>query len=49
MEGLTKSQVIELQAQDGFNELDVTDKKTLFKLLLRIFAEPTFALLLLAG
>lgn len=48
MEGLTKSQVIELQAQHGFNELAVADKKTLFKPLLRILTEPTFALLLLA-
>ena len=49
LQGLTKSQVIQLQAQHGFNELAVADKKTLFKLLLRILAEPTFALLLLAG
>ena len=48
-QGLTKSQVIQLQAQHGYNELTVADKKTLFKLLLRILAEPTFALLLLAG
>ena len=49
LQGLTKSQVIKLQAQHGFNELAVADKKTLFKLLLKILSEPTFALLLLAG
>ena len=49
MEGLTKSEAIQLQAKYGFNELEVADQKTLFKLLLRILAEPTFALLLLAG
>jgi P-type Ca2+ transporter type 2C len=49
LQGLTKSQVTQLQEQDGFNELAVADKKTVFKLLLRILAEPTFALLLLAG
>ena len=48
-QGLSKSQVIQRQAQHGFNELAVADKKTLFKLLLRILTEPTFALLLLAG
>ena len=49
MQGLTKSQVVQLQAQNGFNELAVEDKKTTLKLLLRILVEPTFALLLLAG
>ena len=49
MQGLTKSQVAQLQEQDGFNELAVADKKTVFKLLLRILAEPTFTLLFLAG
>ena len=49
MEGLTKSQVIQIQAKHGLNEISVADKKTVLKLLLRILAEPTFALLLLAG
>ncbi|QWD67143.1 cation-translocating P-type ATPase [Polynucleobacter sp. MWH-Aus1W21] len=49
LQGLTKSEVLQLQAQHGLNELAVADKKTLFKLLLRILSEPTFALLLLAG
>lgn len=49
LQGLTKSQVNQLQTQHGFNQLSVADKKTVFKLLLRILAEPTFALLLLAG
>lgn len=49
MEGLTQSQVKQLQAQNGFNELVIADKKTTLKLLLRILAEPTFALLFLAG
>ena len=48
-QGLTKHQVHQLQAEQGFNELTVTDKKTTLKLLLRILGEPTFALLLLAG
>lgn len=48
-QGLTKSEVIHLQKQHGFNELAAADKKTILKLLLRILAEPTFALLLLAG
>ena len=49
LQGLSKSQVIQRQAQHGFNELAVADKKTLLRLLLRILAEPTFALLLSAG
>lgn len=49
MQGLTKSQVIQLQAQFGFNELSVADRKTVLNLILRILSEPTFALLLLAG
>lgn len=49
MQGLTKSQVIQLQAQHGFNELSISDKKTVLSLLFRILSEPTFALLLLAG
>ncbi|WP_114652857.1 cation-translocating P-type ATPase [Polynucleobacter necessarius] len=49
LQGLNKSEVLQLQAQHGFNGLAVADKKTLFKLLIRILAEPTFALLLLAG
>ncbi|MES2585647.1 MAG: cation-translocating P-type ATPase [Pseudomonadota bacterium] len=49
MQGLTKSQVIQLQAEYGLNEISVADRKTVLKLLLRILAEPTFALLLLAG
>jgi len=48
-QGLTKSQVNLLQVQHGFNELAVADKKTVFKLLVRILSEPTFALLLMAG
>ena len=49
MRGLSKSQVTQLQAEHGFNELSVSDKKSTFKLMLRILAEPTFALLFLAG
>lgn len=49
MEGLTNSQVIQLQAKHGFNELEGANKKTVLKLLLQILAEPTFALLFLAG
>ena len=49
LQGLSKSQVIQSQAQHGFNELAVPDKKTLLRLLLRILTEPTFALLLSAG
>lgn len=48
-QGLTRSQVHQLQAKHGFNELAITDKKTTFKILFRILVEPTFALLLLAG
>ncbi|MFY8182706.1 MAG: cation-translocating P-type ATPase [Polynucleobacter sp.] len=49
MQGLTKFQVAKLQALHGFNELTVADQKTTLKLLVRILAEPTFALLFLAG
>lgn len=49
MRGLKQSQVTRLQVEYGFNELTVSDKKTTLKLLLRILAEPTFALLLIAG
>lgn len=47
--GLSSTDVKLLQSQLGFNELIASDKKTLLKLLLRILAEPTFTLLLLAG
>jgi len=47
--GLSSTDVKLLQSQHGFNELIASDKKTLLKLLLRILAEPTFTLLLLAG
>jgi len=47
--GLTKSQVTQLQAEYGLNELKASDKKTTLNLLLRILAEPTFTLLFLAG
>ena len=49
MQGLTQSEVKKLQAQHGFNELTVSDKKTTLKLLARILSEPTFTLLILAG
>lgn len=49
MQGLTQSQVNQLQAKNGFNELAVADKNTTLKLLLRILVEPTFTLLFLAG
>ncbi len=47
--GLTKSQVTQLQAEYGLNELKASDKKTTLNLLLRILSEPTFTLLFLAG
>lgn len=49
MLGLTHSEVAQLQAKDGFNEIATTEKKSVFVLLLRILSEPTFSLLFLAG
>ena len=47
--GLNSEEVKRLQTQHGFNELPVTDQKTVCKAFFRIATEPMFGLLLLAG
>ena len=48
-EGLTGSQVKNLQSKFGFNELPIKDKSTLLKLTIKILIEPMFGLLIVAG
>jgi magnesium-transporting ATPase (P-type) len=47
--GLTDEEVIERQATDGYNELPLTKKRTVFHIAFEVAKEPMFILLLAIG
>lgn len=49
IQGLTESEALERLAQDGFNELPATGKRTFFHLLWEVVREPMFLLLIACG
>ncbi len=49
LKGLSKSEVDERVKQFGYNELKDTSKRSIFKIILLVFAEPMFLLLLACG
>lgn len=49
LQGLTEQEVRERTAQDGYNELPSTKKRTIFHVLLDIVREPMFLLLIACG
>jgi Ca2+-transporting ATPase len=49
IQGLTESEALERLAQDGYNELPATRKRTFFHLLWEIVREPMFLLLIVCG
>ncbi len=49
LQGLTDEEVIERLAQDGYNELPSTEKRTIFHILFEVIREPMFLLLIACG
>jgi Ca2+-transporting ATPase len=49
LQGLTDEEVIERLAQDGYNELPSTEKRTVFHILFEVIREPMFLLLIACG
>jgi P-type Ca2+ transporter type 2C len=49
IQGLTATEVTELQVSQGFNELPRTAKRTAFRIILEVVREPMLALLLAGG
>jgi Ca2+-transporting ATPase len=49
LQGLTDEDVIERLAQDGYNELPSTEKRTVFHILFEVIREPMFLLLIACG
>jgi Ca2+-transporting ATPase len=49
LRGLTDEEVIERLAEDGYNELPNTQKRTIFHILLEVIREPMFLLLIACG
>ncbi len=49
IQGLTEQEVLERLAEDGYNELPSTKRRTFFHLLLDVVREPMFLLLLACG
>jgi Ca2+-transporting ATPase len=49
LQGLSDEEVIERLAQDGYNELPSTEKRTIFHILWEVIREPMFLLLIACG
>lgn len=49
LQGLTDQEVLERLAQDGYNELPSTKKRTFFHLLFEVIREPMFLMLIACG
>lgn len=49
LQGLSDEEVIERLAQDGYNELPSTEKRTIFHILWEVVREPMFLLLIACG
>jgi P-type Ca2+ transporter type 2C len=49
LQGLTDEEVMERLAQDGYNELPSTEKRTIFHILFEVIREPMFLLLIACG
>jgi len=49
LQGLTNEEVTERLAQDGYNELPSTEKRTIFHILFEVIREPMFLLLIACG
>jgi Ca2+-transporting ATPase len=49
LQGLSDEEVIERLAQDGYNELPSTEKRTIFHILFEVIREPMFLLLIACG
>lgn len=49
LQGLTEQQAFERLAQDGYNELPSTKKRTIFHMLLEVIKEPMFLMLIACG
>jgi P-type Ca2+ transporter type 2C len=49
LQGLTEQEALERLAQDGYNELPATKRRTLFHMLLEVIREPMFLMLIACG
>ncbi|MCL4530468.1 MAG: cation-translocating P-type ATPase [Chloroflexi bacterium] len=49
IQGLTEQEVAERLAEDGYNELPSTERRTIFHILLEVMREPMFLLLIACG
>jgi Ca2+-transporting ATPase len=49
LQGLTEQETLERLAQDGYNELPQTKKRTFFHILLEVIREPMFLMLIACG
>jgi Ca2+-transporting ATPase len=49
LQGLTDEEVMERLAQDGYNELPSTEKRTIFHIVFEVMREPMFLLLIACG
>ncbi len=49
LQGLTEQEALERLAQDGYNELPTTKKRTVFHILLEVVREPMFLMLIACG
>jgi P-type Ca2+ transporter type 2C len=49
LQGLTEQEALERLAQDGYNELPATKKRTLFHMLWEVIREPMFLMLIACG
>ncbi len=49
LQGLTEQETLERLAQDGYNELPATKKRTFFHILLKVIREPMFLMLIACG
>ena len=49
LQGLSDEEVMERLAQDGYNELPSTEKRTIFHILFEVIREPMFLLLIVCG